>query len=443
MKELLWYIFELVINAIECWIIIDFLIRYFGFKDHFGKVRYWGTALFFVFVFTELTFVNSLTIFEGVAILIPVILYTGFCCVMLKGRIFSKAIICCLVFASILSINALIMSLSSVISNQQIINLLSLSNIYRAIPVIITKIVFFDLTRIVLKYKHKDKFDLGIKDGLISVAIPVMSIFTIILIWDISLYSTDIKPIQLLLPILAVIVTNIVVYYLINELNKEHKTQLELTMIKQQQEYYMNEINNISGLYDTVQSLKHDFSHYASTLYQLIHDKKYQEAEAYVEAYVSIIKNIPSYIATSNPILNSIVNTKLALAVSKGIEIKYYVMGELGSITEYDLSMLIGNLFDNALEHTSNLIDAKECEKPCIKFSITNRKSYLVINIQNTITSSVLQDNPNLLTTKQDHTNHGIGIKSIRNIAERYDGIIDFYEEGGFFCCNVSLKSSI
>ncbi|MBR3023064.1 MAG: GHKL domain-containing protein, partial [Oscillospiraceae bacterium] len=45
-----------------------------------------------------------------------------------------------------------------------------------------------------------------------------------------------------------------------------------------------------------------------------------------------------------------------------------------------------------------------------------------------------------LKTTKKDMHNHGMGIGIIKNIASRYNGRCDFYEENGFFNCLVVIN---
>jgi sensor histidine kinase regulating citrate/malate metabolism len=61
------------------------------------------------------------------------------------------------------------------------------------------------------------------------------------------------------------------------------------------------------------------------------------------------------------------------------------------------------------------------------------------ILIKNKILSSVLSENPDLETTKKDAENHGFGIKSIRDIIEKYNGTIDFYEYDNFFCADAFI----
>lgn len=75
-----------------------------------------------------------------------------------------------------------------------------------------------------------------------------------------------------------------------------------------------------------------------------------------------------------------------------------------------------------------------------IYLKITYDGNNLSFSLKNTIDSSVLANNKHLHTTKNMNGEHGYGTKIIRDIAMKYDGRCDFYEEDNFFCCNVILK---
>ena len=62
------------------------------------------------------------------------------------------------------------------------------------------------------------------------------------------------------------------------------------------------------------------------------------------------------------------------------------------------------------------------------------------IDLKNTIDISVLESNPQLLTTKKNRNDHGYGINIIKEISSKYDGYCDFYEESGMFCCRIVMR---
>ena len=60
--------------------------------------------------------------------------------------------------------------------------------------------------------------------------------------------------------------------------------------------------------------------------------------------------------------------------------------------------------------------------------------------MKNSIEGSVIQNNPNLITTKKDKHLHGLGTKIIKDIAKKYNGMADFFENDDFFICHIILK---
>ena len=93
----------------------------------------------------------------------------------------------------------------------------------------------------------------------------------------------------------------------------------------------------------------------------------------------------------------------------------------------------MGNVLDNSIEAAENVDGA------VIEVSLFSDKHKLILTVSNTISQSVLNGNAELKTTKDEAELHGFGVKSIKAIAKKYDGIVDFYEEGLTFFCRVVL----
>ena len=62
------------------------------------------------------------------------------------------------------------------------------------------------------------------------------------------------------------------------------------------------------------------------------------------------------------------------------------------------------------------------------------------VEISNPIEKSVLAHNSRLKTSKTDVKNHGLGIKSVKRRAEKYNGNAEFTEENNRFVARVWLR---
>ena len=122
---------------------------------------------------------------------------------------------------------------------------------------------------------------------------------------------------------------------------------------------------------------------------------------------------ISSY--TENVTLNMILNDKIRIAKSKGIktDLDIKVPREL-PIDAGDLGILCGNLLDNAIEAAEKCAEGVRS----LLFHAYYYKNSLVITCENSIAAPVTS----VETDKADRLNHGIGLRSIDEIAAKYNG---------------------
>ena len=185
---------------------------------------------------------------------------------------------------------------------------------------------------------------------------------------------------------------------------------------------------------ETVHKLRHDMKHSMTVLKELAEKENTEKIKQYLEQYAEQLHAMISFVRTDNVCVDAIINTKLTYAQEISIDVVSRIDANLPKLREIDYCTLLGNLLDNAIEASKDSI-----VQPEMIVEMRSADDKLTVCVKNRIDASVLTKNPKLKTSKQDSNAHGFGIPTIREIAEKYDGTADFYEDNGFFIAQVVL----
>ena len=123
-------------------------------------------------------------------------------------------------------------------------------------------------------------------------------------------------------------------------------------------------------------------------------------------------------INTNNPIINAVVNTKYQEAVENEILLSFLVddLSDL-KVDDEDMVVILSNLLNNALEA------CKKCDERIIRLKIISEDGDILISVENNCNVTVTSDKGSFMTTKTDNPEeHGIGIKNVINLVEKYNG---------------------
>ena len=215
-----------------------------------------------------------------------------------------------------------------------------------------------------------------------------------------------------------------------DELYSEYsELQFAFNEIKVNADNIEKQDEEIRKLHESMRSLKHDMKNHLMVILSYLNDGDDESARKYVSQIIDKLNSIHSYIETGNSLLNHILNEKLTEARSKNIGVKAEVENlAFEKMQSMDFSALLTNMLDNAI--SACLLEKDERE---LIIKISKNKGYETIVVKNAITGSVLQDNPELKTTKKKKEEHGKGVPQIKSIVEKYEGMCDFYEEDGYF----------
>jgi sensor histidine kinase regulating citrate/malate metabolism len=222
----------------------------------------------------------------------------------------------------------------------------------------------------------------------------------------------------------------------IEAIAKNMELESEYRLLMEEYHHEKDQGAEIEKLHENARRLKHDMKNHLLVIASYLNLNEYDEVKNYLSKILDKLNQMYTYIETGNSVLNYIINTKLEYANQNGISVKAEIENipfqRMGSI---DFSSLLCNLLDNAIE-ASLLITNKE-----IHVSILRKRGYDTILIKNRITESVLKKNPEFESSKPTKDSHGYGIKQIRSIVEKYDGMLEFYEEDSMFCVYVMIVS--
>lgn len=138
---------------------------------------------------------------------------------------------------------------------------------------------------------------------------------------------------------------------------------------------------------------------------------------------------------SGNKILDVIINRYVIECEQAQISFDYDVkLYNLDDIEDVDLVSILGNLMDNAIEA------AKKTDKKKIYLETTRRNMYHVLLIKNSSLSPSKSDG-RLVTSKEDNSMHGFGLKSVARTLKKYQGDLqwDYDEENCMFTMTVMI----
>ncbi len=151
-----------------------------------------------------------------------------------------------------------------------------------------------------------------------------------------------------------------------------------------------------------------------------------------IESAISIYD---AEVRTDNEVLDIILTEKSLRCALDGIALTCVADGHsLDFMEDTDIYSLFGNALDNAIEAVSRL----EKERRNVGVVVRSINNLVSVNVRNSYDGEITLDADGLpLTTKSDKNFHGIGVKSIRQIAEKYNGTCSVSLNNGVFNLNV------
>ncbi len=196
--------------------------------------------------------------------------------------------------------------------------------------------------------------------------------------------------------------------------------QAEIIYRKQQIEALMHaqekHVAEIMVTQSAFRRFKHDLSHHYIALKEMLMQNHSADALTYIENLQSSVDAIHNHsVDTGNLALDAIINTKKAIAETRGISFTLNLqVPENLEMEPADICIIFGNALDNAIEACENVSKDKK-----IELTLLYEEHKLFCKI----TNSAQKNSQYPKTSKADTLNHGFGLQSIKTTVKKYNGI--------------------
>lgn len=237
----------------------------------------------------------------------------------------------------------------------------------------------------------------------------------------------------------VVVVTFIllIIVYLYASLATIAEEQTKNQMIKREKDYYHEQAELLQNNSEELREFRHDLKNKMLVLHELLEKNETKEAVNYLQKLTERIEQVRTYSQSGNIVIDSIINYKLNQAEKQGccIQTEIFLLSKI-LLEEDDLIVVIGNLLDNAIEATGKLKENKY-----IQLKIKYDRECLLVKVVNSFDSYVTVKNGKLQTRKAKQEFHGIGLQSVQNVVEKYQGELKLTYQEKMFSVGVVMYS--
>lgn len=296
---------------------------------------------------------------------------------------------------------------------------------------IIITLILFVFAILVSRFKStKKNIRIPITYWCVIVAIPIASIIVLLIV----LTSNSVSQAEILISVILMFLINFFVFYLYEKISEFVEDEQKKQVLLEQNKHYEKQIELMDTTLKATQSIRHDIKNHIGVIYGSLSNGDTKTAMEHISSMMTVYKYKNTFI-TGNAAIDSVLNFKIEEAKQNGITLEAYTeLPENVGLDSFDSSVILGNLLDNAFEAVSVLPDNRT-----VKCGVRYRCGLMVIEVSNPFKGKRIKEGANYLTTKLDKKYHGIGLNNVRDIAKKYNGVLDLSEKDNVFKAVVTM----
>ena len=409
--------FELIANILEAAIIAQFFLRYFGLKNKNNKIlKFIIMTIIYASVVTVCNMYTHFSVHEEYIIDITIFV---FAIVLLKGRVLEKIL---LIF-----INSILLSTIGVLLMGAFGNFILYDangypefGVLRVALVVLAKVIYIICTELIIRNKIEDSqyvsntVYLKLNAAMIITAVAELFLMDIVYM---SAKSSSIVSVYFV--IVALVAVDAILYTLFVNL-----TNTSINLIKEEVKNaaYESEkkiIENMHEINKQTMIVRHDMKSKLTYIMFKLDEGDIKGAEKFLSEELDVELSDVNIISTGNRIADAILNMHAETARKQGIPFRMNITGNLGMVNEVDITIILSNLLDYALELAG-----------------TSDVPYAGVDVKDTDNGIMIRAYSSYGELKLNN-----GMLNVRNIADRYNGTYEFEHRDGRCTAVVCLKN--
>lgn len=194
--------------------------------------------------------------------------------------------------------------------------------------------------------------------------------------------------------------------------------------VSMEKEHY----RQLSEQIELARQSSHDLRHHMRVLRAMAERGQNRQLLEYLNEYEDHTDRQEVVTYSKNPTADAILSHYAAAAKARGVRCDLlFSLPPEQTVSDVELSILLGNLLENALESLSREPEGRrslylrgDAENGCLR-----------LVVENSFTGSIQARGGAFLSTK--HEGLGVGVRAVRTIAEKHGGLADFSADGTVF----------
>lgn len=287
---------------------------------------------------------------------------------------------------------------------------------------------------------HKNKIIFS-EEWLKYILFPVITMILLAIILIKFKNVQDIEQIQALCGIgIGLVIMNFLTFYLLENVVRQEESLREMESLEIQGKNQLEMYKRITEDFEKQKTESHEFKNHIMCIQSLAEENKYEELKRYLKNIGNEFVEGTMMIDTNNDIVNAVINTKYKEAVKKHIVVVLRV-NDLSKIKmeDRDIVILLSNLLNNAIE-ASEKLDGKRV----IQVKFIQEFGNIILSVKNHYSEALIPVKGGYLTTKKHGENtHGVGVKNVIKVVDKYNGTYDISTENNEFYFSILIPDTI